>query len=86
MAKKHTGISYSQQLKMPCLFPWHSDVSGRDVLSKPSVDCEKQCDSCGWNPKEAARRFREGQMELRVDPRWGSRTMVLVFPSKNKTE
>lgn len=30
-------------------------------LSYPSVDCDWNCDSCPWNPREKARRFAEGR-------------------------
>lgn len=34
-------------------------------MTKAPVNCSKNCDSCGWNPKESARRRREGTVEKR---------------------
>ena len=81
MSRKKGSLSYCEQMRRPCLFPWHSDVSGRDVLSTPSVDCDRKCEHCGWNPAEMDRRIAEGRTEIREDPRWGKKVSVLVFPS-----
>ena len=37
--------------KLPCCFTSYSAVQKEDILTKPSVDCQMECDHCGWNPK-----------------------------------
>lgn len=43
-------------IKAPCV-----TRIGHRVQDAPEVDCLWQCSICGWNPKEKARRLREGK-------------------------
>ena len=49
--------TYEIKLPMsePCAF---TTYTGRKVL--PAVDCDHNCESCGWNPAEARRRMETG--------------------------
>lgn len=48
-----------KDLNAPCLYT-HTNRAGQVMSSVPAVDCDMKCDTCGWNPKEKARRMSFG--------------------------
>ena len=43
-----------------CIFEGVEE-NGKKATMKPAVNCNKKCESCGWNPEEQARRLKEGR-------------------------
>lgn len=75
------------RVSAPCGYRTKS-LSGKTEVFYPAVDCAYDCDTCGWNPKEAKRRIRFGHWEIadkRFNPDTGATvvlpdgTMRLVF-------
>lgn len=71
----------------PCGYRTKS-LTGKTEVFYPAVDCAYDCDSCGWNPREARRRMKVGRWEKaesRFNPATGAAvvlpegTMRLVF-------
>lgn len=56
-AKRRRGV--------PCLAMVWNEKKQCDELCAPAVDCGMDCDTCGFNPYEAERRFQEGHYEQR---------------------
>lgn len=38
------------------------DTHGKEKTYTAAVDCNKNCESCAWNPAEQKRRFATGKM------------------------
>lgn len=38
------------------------DTRGKEKTYTAAVDCNKNCESCAWNPAEQKRRFATGEM------------------------
>lgn len=51
--------STKQRILAPC---GYINEDGKHAW--PAVDCEYNCEACGWNPKEAKRRVEEGKRKL----------------------
>lgn len=49
------------QTNAPC--GYLTTVDGESKTGYPDIACSRKCESCGWNPKEQARRLASG--------RWG---------------
>ena len=48
------------EIDAPCWFQ-AKDAEGNIVTAYPPISCNRNCDSCGWNPKEQKRRIETGQ-------------------------
>ena len=48
-------------INAPCV--WKEDKDGRTIRHAPSVDCDWNCDACGWNPRERSRRLETGTFQ-----------------------
>lgn len=56
--------------------------------TKAAINCNRRCDSCGWNPDEKERRLREGVLRPAFETRFGRITEVrhLTFKPRAKEE
>lgn len=66
-------------LKAPCGY-LGVNRKGEPERKYPGVDCYYDCDSCGWNPKEAERRMKTGKWIT------NNGLMSLAFEPLNKEE
>lgn len=57
MTKKIDKEMLKASMRAPC---GAKDENGK--LTYPCVDCNWDCDNCAWNPREKARRLREGRV------------------------
>lgn len=48
----------------PCAYEGWSDMLKRDTRFYPAVDCDYDCEHCGWNPVVALRRKEKMRNEL----------------------
>ena len=49
----------------PCLYLRFNERKQKDELIYPSVNCDHDCEHCGWNPDEHERRIRTGKCIVR---------------------
>ena len=74
MSTKNARVIIAEETKKkydidaPCIYTKKSvsRTTGDEITETyvPSVDCDFQCDSCGWNPKEKSRRIEDGWFRM----------------------
>ncbi len=66
------------------------DKQGHEIVYLAAVDCDKVCETCGWNPAEQNRRLTAGEMRETGDviTKLGKLIEIrkLVFPKKEVTD
>ena len=50
---------------------------GTEKLVRPCVDCDKHCETCGWNPEEQQRRLELGII------RTGPAVVIRIYSGEN---
>ncbi len=53
-------------IKAPCVYIKWNEEKKRQETAYPSVNCGHQCESCGFNPAEQARRLETGKFVKRL--------------------
>jgi len=42
----------------PCIYMEWNEIIEKDQPRRPAVDCNRDCDHCGWNPGVAKERLK----------------------------
>lgn len=63
-AKDHDAVK--RTINAPCIVV-KEDASGRKVRHVPAVDCEWDCEKCGFNPRVANRRLEARYGNCKID-------------------
>ena len=50
-------------LDTPCVYMEWNEILEKDRPRKPAVDCNLDCDHCGWNPEIAQKRIIKMKLE-----------------------
>ena len=50
-------------LYTPCVYIEWNEILEKDRPRKPDVDCNMDCDHCGWNPEVAKKRIQKIRFE-----------------------
>ena len=50
-------------LDTPCVYMAWNEILEKDKPRKPAVDCNLDCDHCGWNPEVAKKRIQKIRYE-----------------------
>ena len=50
-------------LDTPCVYMEWDAILEKDRPRKPAVDCNLDCDHCGWNPEVAQKRIIKMKLE-----------------------
>ena len=50
-------------LDTPCVCMEWNEILEKDRPRKPAVDCNLDCDHCGWNPDVAQKRLLKMKLE-----------------------
>ena len=50
-------------LDTPCVYMEWNEILEKDRHRKPDVDCNMDCDHCGWNPEVAQKRILKMKLE-----------------------
>lgn len=51
-----------RRIGAPCVFYEIDEKKEKMSVCYPTVNCNHQCEHCGWNPKEREFRMREGKL------------------------
>ena len=43
----------------PCIYMEWNEIIEKDQPRRPAVDCNRDCDHCGWNPSVAEARLKK---------------------------
>ena len=54
-----------------------SKEDGTEKIVRPAVDCDRNCDTCGWNPAEQKRRLEQGAI------RTGPAIVIRVYAAES---
>ena len=60
----------------PCDFIVRQE-DGTEKIVHPAVDCDKHCETCGWNPEEQTRRLEQGSI------RSGQIAVIRIYSGEN---
>ena len=63
-------------LDTPCIYMEWNEILEKDRPRKPAVDCNLECDHCGWNPEVAKKRIKKiirGLIPERMLIKWNQR-------------
>lgn len=67
-------------IQAPCAIAVYDKKKKKEVIVFPSVDCEYNCETCGWNPCEKERRLRDGVWQpvyMRTNLETGKRVQLI---------